>query len=182
MKKILCILLSFVMLLTALALSAGARTVIELTDEEIENGKNTVWDWYKDGEPMCRWKTARARILNPEGWNEIADELIYASNGQFAARDENIGLLYEYWEKTGEKGDDGSVVLGDLNKNGKVDVVDARLALRIAVGLEELPENMKLEEVDVSINDKIDVEDARLILREAVGCSNNRSLDMSFGK
>ena len=60
------------------------------------------------------------------------------------------------------------IIIGDLNKNGEVDVSDARIALRLAVGLDkELPEGITFEMVDVSLNDEIDTADARLILKSA---------------
>ncbi|MBR6779565.1 MAG: hypothetical protein IKM24_00915, partial [Clostridia bacterium] len=59
-------------------------------------------------------------------------------------------------------------VLGDINGDDKVEVADARLALRAAVALEVLDE-VQQKAGDVDKNDKVEVSDARLILRYAVG-------------
>lgn len=59
-------------------------------------------------------------------------------------------------------------VLGDINGDDKVEVSDARLALRAAVALEVLDE-VQQKAGDVDKNDKVEVSDARLILRYAVG-------------
>lgn len=178
-KKLLCVLLSVFMLVSLFTVLAGAKTVIELTEEELEFGK-TLDDWYDTLEPLTRLKTARARILNPEGWEAIADELIYASNGQLAARQENIDLIMNYWDATRDK-EDPSVILGDIDGSGSLTVGDARLALRIAVGLDELTETITLNMVDLSLNDNADITDARLILREAIGLgASGVGFDLSF--
>lgn len=57
---------------------------------------------------------------------------------------------------------------GDIDSNGNVEVGDARLALRAAVGLDELT-FLELLAGDIDGNDKVEVGDARLILRHAVG-------------
>ncbi|MBQ7688726.1 MAG: hypothetical protein IJT27_05875 [Clostridia bacterium] len=65
------------------------------------------------------------------------------------------------------------VLLGDVDSNGKIEAADARLALRIAVGLE--PEMGKgtpaYEAANVTEMEKgeVNAADARLILRRAVG-------------
>ncbi len=70
-----------------------------------------------------------------------------------------------------------AIVLGDLNNNRKVDVSDARIALRLAVGLEKSPpDGVTFEMVDVSLNSKIGVEDARMILNSAINDGGIESL------
>jgi hypothetical protein len=65
-----------------------------------------------------------------------------------------------------------SAVAGDLNANGRVEVGDATVALRIAVGL-DAPTPARLALGDVapkgSPNGRIDVADALRILRRAIG-------------
>lgn len=58
--------------------------------------------------------------------------------------------------------------MGDINKDSKVNMKDARTALKAAVGSETLnEEQQKLGDVD---NDgKVGMKDARLILKYAVG-------------
>lgn len=57
---------------------------------------------------------------------------------------------------------------GDVNKSGKVETADARLALRTSVKLETLDEEA-FALADVDFNGKVESADARLILRAAVG-------------
>ena len=61
-----------------------------------------------------------------------------------------------------------AVKTGDVDLNGKVEVADARLALRAAVSLETLLGDA-LKGADADFNGKIEVADARMILRAAVG-------------
>ena len=60
--------------------------------------------------------------------------------------------------------------IGDVDGNEKIEASDARLCLRIAVGLEDCIEgSCEFYACDVSGDLKITAEDARLILRAAVG-------------
>ena len=60
--------------------------------------------------------------------------------------------------------------LGDVNGNGQIEAGDARLALRIAVGLEDCaPDSPQYTAADADFSGKVDAADARLILRAAVG-------------
>ncbi|MBR6779588.1 MAG: dockerin type I repeat-containing protein, partial [Clostridia bacterium] len=59
-------------------------------------------------------------------------------------------------------------ILGDIDANGKVEVADARLALRFAVNLEML-DVLQQKAGDADRSGAIEVADARLILRAAVG-------------
>ena len=57
---------------------------------------------------------------------------------------------------------------GDVNGDGKITSTDARLALRAAVGLEDLSEAVR-RIADANGDGKLNSSDARLILRVAVG-------------
>ena len=59
-------------------------------------------------------------------------------------------------------------VYGDLDGDGEITAADARLTLRAAVGLEELPPEQK-KAADVDGDGEITAADARLILRASVG-------------
>lgn len=72
--------------------------------------------------------------------------------GYFESKSESIGSSYKK---------------GDVNNDGKVDVDDARLVLRVSVKLETLTGNALLA-ADVDGKSGITVDDARLILRVAV--------------
>ena len=58
--------------------------------------------------------------------------------------------------------------LGDPDNNGKVDTMDARFALRAAIGL-NTPTPEQLAAADVDGNGKVATDDARIILRVALG-------------
>ena len=60
------------------------------------------------------------------------------------------------------------IIPGDVNSDGKVDVEDARLILRYAVGLETMSENIKAI-ADMNGDGQVTVADAREALRQAVG-------------
>lgn len=60
---------------------------------------------------------------------------------------------------------------GDIDGNGKVNVSDARLALRGAIGLIKLG-GLTLTAADADLSGKAEVTDARLILRNAIGLEN----------
>lgn len=60
------------------------------------------------------------------------------------------------------------VIPGDVNEDGKVDITDARLILRYAVGLETMNDNIKAI-ADINGDGQITVADAREVLRQAVG-------------
>lgn len=66
--------------------------------------------------------------------------------------------------------------LGDVDCNGKINSADARLALRMAVGLEILGAE-QIAAADVDEDCKITAADARLILRAAVGLENFSEID-----
>lgn len=60
------------------------------------------------------------------------------------------------------------VIPGDVNEDGKVDITDARLILRYAVGLETMNDNIKAI-ADINSDGQVTVADAREVLRQAVG-------------
>ena len=61
-------------------------------------------------------------------------------------------------------------IIGDIDNNGKVTTADARLVLRIAVGLESIESySVPLEAVDMNGDGKIATSDARIVLRKALG-------------
>ena len=173
MKKLLCLLLCLTVLFSATAVLAAAARLPEDHDEYFE------YEWYKYLEPMLRFKTARARVLNPDGWKEVSEKLTYAENGQIEAKREFMDIIFDYWHDTADK-DDPSFVLGDLNRNGYVDVDDARTVMRLSVGLEEYSEKLTPYMADVTLDDKVDINDARLLIRIAVGFSVIGCDDMSF--
>ncbi|MGN1315944.1 MAG: dockerin type I repeat-containing protein [Acutalibacteraceae bacterium] len=65
------------------------------------------------------------------------------------------------------EGEQNEIILGDLNSNGKVDINDARLILRIAASMEMLTDEYLLNG-DMNADGVITVEDAVIALRQAV--------------
>ncbi|MGI6744816.1 MAG: hypothetical protein ACOX45_01325 [Acutalibacteraceae bacterium] len=60
------------------------------------------------------------------------------------------------------------MVACDTNLNGKIEITDARLALRAAVNLETLDE-YSLQCADLDGNGNVEIPEVRTILRKAVG-------------
>ena len=177
MKKLLCLLLCLSVLFSATAVFAAAE---DFQPPCVDDPDFDIGGWYSFMEPVFRWKTARARVLNPDGWKETKAQLTYAENGQIENTGENQVLLLKLWADTAEK-DDPSFVLGDFNKNGRLDVNDARTVMRLSVGLEEFSEELTPDMADVSLDGKVDVNDARLILMGAVGLNGGCKVDLTFG-
>jgi hypothetical protein len=65
----------------------------------------------------------------------------------------------------------GATVSGDLNGDGKVDITDATLSLRIAVGLVD-PTDAEKKAGDADGDGQLTIRDTTLILRAAVGLSD----------
>lgn len=57
---------------------------------------------------------------------------------------------------------------GDLDNDGKITAADARIALRLAVGLEEMTDSLAYA-ADIDGDNKVTAADARILLRIAVG-------------
>lgn len=106
-----------------------------------------------------------ARLDSVEKWKEVKEQIEWDENGRIAYKKDSVRLLDKYFSSVNI---DESIIAGDLNGNAAVDVGDARVALRLAVGLDEPTKELSLEKVDVSVNDIIDIEDARILLRIAV--------------
>lgn len=58
---------------------------------------------------------------------------------------------------------------GDLETDWKITVGDARLALRLAIGLDDKLAEVQKKAADVNCDGNVSVDDARLILRTAIG-------------
>ncbi len=65
-----------------------------------------------------------------------------------------------------------TIILGDMNLNGKVETTDARLILRLASGLAEITEDF-LVYGDMNADGVISVEDAVLALQKAIEIENS---------
>lgn len=164
LKKILCTVLS-VLLMLNLFVSFSYAEKLPYDDPE----KNSLWIIFGYPDTFDRYLKKDiyyARLDSVEKWKEVKEQIEWDEKGRIAYKKDSVRLLDKYFSSVNI---DESIIVGDFNGNGTVDVGDARIALRLAVGLDEPTKELTLEKVDVSVNDKIDVEDARLILRIAVG-------------
>lgn len=71
-----------------------------------------------------------------------------------------------------EETEEPTILLGDMNLNGKVETTDARLILRLSAGLEEITEDY-LVYGDMNQDGVISVEDAVLALKKAIDTTNS---------
>lgn len=69
---------------------------------------------------------------------------------------------------------------GDVNSDNKVSAADARIIMRIAVGLDKTDKNT-LSLADVNFDKKVNSEDARLVLRKATGIES-KAIDSGIFK
>lgn len=86
-----------------------------------------------------------------------------------------IGLLLSCFSinafAEGEQTEEPTIVLGDMDLNGKVDTNDARLILRLSAKLEPISDDMLLVG-DMNSDGLISVEDAVLALKKAIEIEN----------
>ena len=109
-------------------------------------------------------------ILGCEEGYDFPDEAIVMINGETALVDFSFGYEGEYYIATVDFTVEEPVIgiLGDVDLDGDVDVEDAILALRYAMGLIELTDE-QLIQADVDGSGPINLVDATLILRFALG-------------
>ena len=89
---------------------------------------------------------------------------------EFPARAAGMATRYVLGVRARLAGQSPAIVKGDLDGNGKVDVKDATLALRAAVGLISLDDRQK-QAADMNADGVVNVKDVTLVLRAAVGLS-----------
>lgn len=114
---------------------------------------------------------APAQDLYFVGWNTKADGTgtMYQPNEKIVLTEDET-VLYAQWVNISE------LIYGDINNDGEITAVDARLALRAAVDLEYFyGETVTAANAlsDVNADGKITAADARLILRKSVGFSDD---------
>ena len=163
-KKFICAVLAVLFMMNLFASVSFACP----TPYDGDNEKSALWIvfGYPDSFDRCMKRNIYfARLVSPDKWKDAKAQLEWDENGLIAYKKESVRLLDRYFSSIDF---DKNLVAGDLNGNGAVDVGDARIALRLAVGLDELTKELTLEKADVSVNDEIDIEDARILLRIAV--------------
>ena len=128
-------------------------------------------------EPSKYWEVTVYRFSTD--YNEIYSKELSTTGNEGLPRIGVDGGANYYIRVTGYNVDDveyhltvsfseDSWILGDLNRDGRITAADARLALRGAVGLEQITGDF-LTIGDVNADKKITAADARKILRAAVG-------------
>ena len=105
-------------------------------------------------------------------YNGRVDMWQYTEDGRLKGasnKDIDLNRLYVDYPAliNGEKFENGLIVAGDLDFDGKVSASDSRLALRFSVALDK-PTSLQVKVGDLDKNGKIDSSDARSILIEAV--------------
>ncbi len=169
----LCILFSITSALSGAQETTEKETVF-LDEEELSRSRviepgdyAPVGDWYTQVELMYALVADRIKLIWPDIWAKYENEFIYTDNGQFADRKKNINALTAMISDAGKAQDNMTVC--DFNSDNKLSVADARIVLRVAVKLQEIPDNLSLALMDMNVNDRVDVEDARAVLRGAIG-------------
>ena len=112
-------------------------------------------------------KGFNANIVKEDGYFkvEIGTNLTKKEAERLAdkAEDSGYGTVFVVIRK-----EDESILLGDINGDGKISAADARLALRASVGSEKLTEE-QTKRADMNSDGKVTASDAREILRQSVG-------------
>jgi len=171
--------------------SAGATTAIE---REV-GGKTYYFDLYRDGAPVVQNVSGISRVTNPmftvtfDADNGSQAVIItVAGNGTVAAptAPEKSGFRFLGWTLNGAAYNFGSLVtknivlvaqweavptvlLGDVNGNGRIDISDARAVINHYLGRSEIVGAAALQAADVNKNSRIDISDARAIINHYLG-------------
>ncbi len=163
LKKTLSLILSLMMIMSMFS----GLDVISLADFDISN--------YLSYEIENEDATSAA-------WNEPAsdDVFIPASTTIEYETTTYPDITEDYYpeESTTQQPSEPSISLGDVTDDGNIAASDARLALRVVVGLNELSE-AEFYAADVDKDGVITSNDARLILRVAAKLNNNFDIDYS---
>lgn len=142
--------------------------------EGIEMVEESGWSWGHMRKNAQLYAIAEALV--GDGSVPIPQTLIVDRSGTIRAHKRgrffDYEEMYEYvsgWYETllAEEGPQ-PVIPGDVNGDGTVDVADALLCLRCAMGLVTLDENA-LAAADVNGDGNVDAADALMILRRAMG-------------
>jgi hypothetical protein len=162
--------------------NTAEKEVVILDDAEYkyaEGNWKDVGDYYNEIEPLLYAKAERIKSIWSDIWAKADEELIYTNTNQIACRDQNFETLAKMNDKAAAE--EEKMTVGDFNSDGKVSVADARIILRVAIGLQELPEGITTALVDIEYNGRVDVADARLVLRAAVKLEKQLTyLEVSF--
>ncbi|HHU84497.1 MAG TPA: hypothetical protein GXZ23_04935 [Clostridiales bacterium] len=90
-----------------------------------------------------------------------------------------ISILFSFGSLISFADEEPKWILGDINRDGKVNPIDARLILRGSMGLDALDEEQKIL-ADTNSDAQLKTTDARLALRFALGLEKNISYYQSY--
>ena len=109
---------------------------------------------YKDGYEFAGWYTS-------EDFNVVTKvtEIKAGTAGNIT--------LYAKWKEIEQEEDD--YLIGDVDNNGKVTLIDAQLVLKAALGIENFSDEKAAKAADADEPGKVDLVDVTLILKAALG-------------
>lgn len=109
---------------------------------------------YKDGYEFAGWYTS-------EDFNVVTKvtEIKAGTAGNIT--------LYAKWKEIEQEEDD--YLIGDVDNNGKVTLIDAQLVLKAALGIENFSDEKAAKAADADESGKVDLVDVTLILKAALG-------------
>ena len=167
-----CILLGMTSTLSYATETTEKETVL-LDEEEYSKSHSNYYndwsitgDWYTQVEPMYSYECDRIKSYFPDIWAKYENEFIYTDNGQLADREQNLTIFNNMTREAED--DEKNMIVGDFNSDNKLSVADARIVLRVAVKLQEIPEYINPNLMDLDFNGMVNVADARLVLRSAI--------------
>lgn len=190
MKKALCIILSFVFCFLLIVPSFA-----EDEEEKYMEGENCVTAYIKSE------YSGQGRCYTTEDFNMpyIDDIKTFICESRIPQIKNDIVFIYlqepieENVEKALKELEDNELVeetekgcfdvriieipTGDIDGDNKVTAADARQLIRIAVGIDEFPENIAMFCCDMDHDGEITPEDARLAMRTAVGLEYTSSIE-----
>lgn len=179
-KKILAIFLSIVLVFSSAFIGTAfaeqqitEKETVLLDEEELSRSRvrepgdyAPVGDWYTQVEPMYSYECDRIKAYFPDIWAKYENGFIYTDNGQLADREQNLTIFNNMTREAED--DEKNMIVGDFNSDNKLSVADARIVLRVAVKIQEIPEYINPNLMDLDFNGMVNVANARLVLRSAI--------------
>jgi len=152
------------------------RLAVEVDARDADNKTVTVYLLNDDSRVMAKGNTSLMRENAFQGEDKTVTGFMVTCmattlDGDMT-KETDLSVDYFYITRSEESSigrnvDPNSVLLGDVDGNGKADSTDARLVLQYAVGKVKTLPNM--DAANVNGDGKVDSTDARLILQYAVG-------------
>ena len=156
------------------------RLAVEVDARDADNKTVTVYLLNDDSRVMATGNTTLLRENAFQGEDKTVTGFMVTCMATMLdgdmSKETDLSVDYFYIARSEESSigrnvDPNSVLLGDVDGNGKADSTDARLVLQYAVGKVKTLPNM--DAANVNGDGKVDSTDARLILQYAVGKIKN---------